>query len=388
MLVLSVQEACAREVVPAGGECARSLHTWEAKRAGIGCAGRLCALVLGVQKGLCTWEAKHANMGRARKRCKRGLACWCQGGCARWCWVCKAACVHESSCTVVLGVQGGCARKSLCTLVSGRPYTLVAGVQGFCARGRSHTGAGCARELFTRGHAHWCQAGCAQWCWVCKEVVHTEACAHCSQGGLHPGGRCARGLCTWEVMLWCQGGCAHWCWACKAVCVHKSSRTAVLGMQGNLCASELMHTNTERARPSLCVCVCVCVCELGGGWGSHLPPSLPPDLLFPPPIGVQCTGGHARLLRAHGDGHHQQSGPAVVGAAHPHLFGGPKSTPPTPSRGSHGSSATSAPPSNRSRCCCGSLRPAGTQLFCCWDGGGVPYGPPCQGHEGTSATQP
>ena len=302
MLVLSVQEACAREVVPAGGECARSLHTWEAKRAGIGCAGRLCALVLGVQKGLCTWEAKHANMGRARKRCKRGLACWCQGGCARWCWVCKAACVHESSCTVVLGVQGGCARKSLCTLVSGRPYTLVAGVQGFCARGRSHTGAGCARELFTRGHAHWCQAGCAQWCWVCKEVVHTglrevctlvagvqgvcargrshtgsreavhtgagcarqlvctRACAHCSQGGLHPGGRCARGLCTWEVTHWCQGGCAHWCWACKAVCVHKSSCTAVLGMQGNLCASELMHTNTERARPSLCASVCVCVC--------------------------------------------------------------------------------------------------------------------------------
>ena len=172
MLVLSVQEACAREVVPAGGECARSLHTWEARRAGIGCAGRLCALVLGVQKGLCTWEAKHANMGRARKRCKRGLACWCQGGCARWCWVCKAACVHESSCTVVLGVQGGCARKSLCTLVSGRPYTLVAGVQGFCARGRSHTGAGCARELFTRGHAHWCQAGCAQWCWVCRRAVH------------------------------------------------------------------------------------------------------------------------------------------------------------------------------------------------------------------------
>ena len=85
MLVLSVQEACAREVVPAGGECARSLHTWEAKRAGIGCAGRLCALVLGVQKGLCTWEAKHANMGHARKQCKRGLACWCQGGCALWC---------------------------------------------------------------------------------------------------------------------------------------------------------------------------------------------------------------------------------------------------------------------------------------------------------------
>ena len=166
-----MQEACAREVVPAGGECARSLHTWEAKHAGIGCAGRLCALVLGVQKGLCTWEAKHANMGRARKRCKRGLACWCQGGCARWCWVCKAACVHESSCTVVLGVQGGCAHRSLCTLLSGRfaPWwqvckgsvhvgghalvpgrlcTLVLGVQGsLCAQELTHSGAGHARQL-------------------------------------------------------------------------------------------------------------------------------------------------------------------------------------------------------------------------------------------------
>ena len=188
-------------------------------------------------------------------------------------------------------MQGSLCAQELVHTALREVCTLVAGVQGVCARGRSHTGsrqavhtgAGCAGELCTRGHAHWCQAGCAQWCWVCKEVVHTEACAHCSQGGLHPGGRCARGLCTWEVMLWCQGGCAHWCWACKAVCVHKSSRTAVLGMQGNLCASELMHTNTERARPSLCVCVCVCVCELGGVGGHTYPPPSPLTCCSPPP---------------------------------------------------------------------------------------------------------
>ena len=160
--------------------------------------------------------------------------------------------MHKSLCTLLSGrfapwwqVCKGSVHVGNHTLVPDRLCTVVLGVQESCAlevmhtgaRQAVHSGAGCARRLCT------------------QELVHTGL-----REIIDPGGRCARGVCTWEVMLWCQGGCAHWCWACKAVCVHKSSRTAVLGMQGNLCASELMHTNTERARPSLCASVCVCVC--------------------------------------------------------------------------------------------------------------------------------
>lgn len=70
----------------------------------------------------------------------------------------------------------------------------------------------------------------------------------------------------------------------------------------------------------------------------------------PPAIstGVQRPGGNARLLRAHSDGHHHQPGPAVAGAAHPHLLGGPVTAP----RGTHGTSPS-----------CRSLRPPRTQLL-------------------------
>ncbi|XP_065591164.1 protein FosB isoform X2 [Cyrtonyx montezumae] len=45
-----------------------------------------------------------------------------------------------------------------------------------------------------------------------------------------------------------------------------------------------------------------------------------------------------------GDGHHQQPGPAVVGAAHPHLFSGPNAASPTPSTPSWGPMAHPPPP--------------------------------------------
>ena len=78
--------------------------------------------------------------------------------------------------------------------------TVVLGVQESYALEVMHTG---ARQAVHTGAER------------ARQLVCTRACAHCSQGGLHPGGRCARGLCTWEITHWCQTGCAQWCWVCR-----------------------------------------------------------------------------------------------------------------------------------------------------------------------------